>query len=340
MSVEPIRVGLVGAGRATRRLSLPILQAIPEVEVVAVCNERTESAQQVAAEFGIGEVVRSWEALVEKNDVDAIWIGTPPVMHAPVAIAALDAGKHVFCQARMARDLAEARMMLAAAERRPDLVAMLSPPPSGMRAGRFFSQLLADGYVGTLRHFQLVADDDMFADPVAPPHWRQRREVTGLNVLSVGIYAEVIQRWLGAPKRLHARTRVCVPERTGVAIEVPDVVQVSGEWDGGLIGSLEWSGVALFAPEPALTVYGSEGTLEYNFATDVVRGAQRGASELQVLAVPPALEASWTVEHDFITAIRSGGHPEPSFATGVGYMQFTEAVHLSASSGREIVLPL
>jgi predicted dehydrogenase len=211
MSVEPVRVGLVGAGRATRRISLPNLQAIPAVEVVAVCNARMESAQQVAAEFGIGDVVSDWEAMVERNDLDAIWIGTPPLMHAPVAIAALDRGKHVFCQARMARDLAEARMMLAAAERRSDLVAMLSPPPSGMRAGRFFEQLLADGYVGKLRHFQLVVNDDMFADLVAPPHWRQRREVTGLNVLSVAIYAEVIQRWLGSPDRLYARTRVCVP---------------------------------------------------------------------------------------------------------------------------------
>lgn len=337
---QRIRIGVVGAGRSSRQRNLPNLLAIPGVELVAVCNARQETADEVASEFGIAEVVDHWTSMVARVDLDAIWIGTPPVMHAPVTIAALERGKHVFCQARMAMDLAEARSMLAAAGQHPELVTMLSPPPNGMKAGRLLQQLLAEGYVGELRHFRLVADNDLFADPSAPAHWRQRGELTGLNVLSVGIYAEVLQRWLGSPRRLHAQSRVCVPVRSGYAVQVPDVVQVTGEWGEGVVGSLEWSGVALFAPEATLTLYGRDGTLEYNFTTDQVRGARRGGSDLQTVPVPAHLETPWTVEHDFITAVRTGGHPEPSFETGVGYMEFTEAVHLSALTGREVQLPL
>ena len=66
--------------------------------------------------------------------VDIIWIGTPPYMHSAVTVSALEAGKHVFCQARMAMDLVEAEEMLATSKRYPELVTMLCPPPMGCAA--------------------------------------------------------------------------------------------------------------------------------------------------------------------------------------------------------------
>jgi predicted dehydrogenase len=317
MDAERIRIGIVGAGNIAREVNLPNLQAISGVEVVAVCNSRTETAHQIASEFGIAEVVDHWTSMVGRDDLDAIWIGTPPVMHAPITIAALERGKHVFCQARMATNLAEARAMLTAARQHPELVTMLSAPPMGMKAGRLMMQVLAEGYVGQPYHFRLVADNAMFADPSASAHWRQRRELSGLNTMAVGIYFEILQRWLGSPVRLHAQSRVCVPDRDGYAVQVPDVVQVTGEWGDGVVGALEWSSVSLFAPDSTLTLYGRDGTLEYNFNTDQVRGARRGDDELQTFELPSDLETPWSVEQDFVTAVRMGGHPEPSFGTGV-----------------------
>ena len=108
MTGRPTRIGVVGAGRATRHISLPNLRGMPDVEVVAVANARRATAEDVARDFGIPEVMDDWQALLAREDLDAIWIGTPPVLHAPVAIAALESGKHVFCQARMATDLMHA----------------------------------------------------------------------------------------------------------------------------------------------------------------------------------------------------------------------------------------
>lgn len=340
MSAEHLRIGIVGAGNIAREVNLPNLQAISGVEVVAVCNSRVESARQIAGEFGIAEVVDDWKSMVIRDDLDAIWIGTPPVLHAPITIAALDNGKHVFCQARMAMDLAQARAMQAAAQRHPELVTMLSAPPMGMKAGKLLQRLLAEDYAGELYQFRLVADTAMFADPSAPAHWRQRRELSGVNTLAVGIYFEILLRWLGSPVRLHAQSRVCVPDRHGYSVEVPDVVQVTGTWGDGVLGVLEWSAVALFAPDSTLVLHGRDGTLEYNFSTDQVRGARRGDRELQTIALPADLVTPWTVEQDFVTAVRTGGHPEPSFETGVAYMELTEAVLKSAASGHQIHLPL
>jgi predicted dehydrogenase len=216
MSAKPLRIGMIGAGGIAKKRHLPGLSGIPEVEVVAVCNSRIESAQAVAGEFCIPEVIADWADLIARPDIDVVWIGTPPVLHAPITIAALEAGKHVFCQARMAMTLAEGRAMLAAAQARPHLVTMLCPSPQGMKGEKLFQQLLAGGHLGDPWHFRFVADSGFFSDPDAPAHWRQRTELSGENVLNVGIYGEVLQRWLGSPERLQAQMKVSVPN--GAAI--------------------------------------------------------------------------------------------------------------------------
>ena len=174
-----LRVGIVGAGGIVKQRHLPGLQALPQVEVVAVCNSREETAREVAREFHIHDVMDDWAELIDRPDIDIIWIGTPPVLHAPITISALEAGKHVFCQARMAMNLREGREMLAAAQARPQLVTMLCPPPHGMKGGKFFQKLLHDGYAGELYHFRLLANRDTFADPLAPPSLQHALERPG-----------------------------------------------------------------------------------------------------------------------------------------------------------------
>ena len=134
--------------------------------------------------------------------------------------------------------------------------------------------------------------------------------------------------------------KVSVPKREGYVVHVPDVVQVFGQWPNGLAGTLEWSGVAQFPPDETLTIYGRDGTLVYNFTHD--RSSARGEGTRRCGSSPfrRNSNATWTVEKDFIDAVLTGGHPEPSFETGVQYLEFTEAVNLSARGGHAVELPL
>jgi predicted dehydrogenase len=321
-----VRIGMIGAGGIVRLRHMPGLRAIPGVEVAVVCNRHTESAAAFAREFGVPEVAETWEQVVGRPDIDAIWIGTTPQFHAPVTIAALEAGKHVFCQARMAGNLQEARAMLAAAQAHPGQVTMLCPPPNAIKHGLYFEELLRRRSVGDLFHFHLRSLAPAWSNPSAPAHWRQQREVSGNNILSVGIYAEILGRFLGHPTALCAQGRVCIPERAGYTVQIPDFLQVLGRWPGNLEGVLEWSGVARFGGGDLLEIFGSEGTLVYDFGNDRILLGQSGQEQLTPLPVPPEFIRSWTVEQDFIRAIREGGIPEPSFQTGVRYMEFVEAV--------------
>lgn len=113
MSSSTIKVGIVGAGGNTRKHHIPKLQAQAGVEVVTVANRSRRSAGKVAREFGIPAVADHWQDVVQDPELDAVCIGTWPYLHAPITIAALEAGKHVLCEARMAMNAAEAQTMLA-----------------------------------------------------------------------------------------------------------------------------------------------------------------------------------------------------------------------------------
>jgi len=115
---QKLRVGIVGAGNIVRARHLPALKKHPEVEIVAVSNSTYESSENFCREhYPSATPMRNWAELLALPDLDIIWIGTPPVMHSAVTISALAAGKHVFCQAPMSMELAEAKGMLAAPKR-------------------------------------------------------------------------------------------------------------------------------------------------------------------------------------------------------------------------------
>ena len=272
--------------------------------------------------------MRNWPDLIALPDIDIIWIGTPPVMHSAVTVSALEAGKHVFCQARMSMDLVEAEEMLAASKRYPELVTMLCPPPMGMRADLLVKKLLAEDYIGRPHHVRLQSFTSNYLDPAAPPHWRQKIEISGLQVLTLGIYVEVLQRWLGDINGAFARGKIIHPIRQAYEVIIPDLLTVLCAFDNGAEGVLEFSGIDALAPSDRVEIYGSSGTLTYDFGSDVVQAGKVGDRGLHVVDLPSELETEWRVEEDFLAAVKSKGRvrPHPTFEDGVHYMRVVQAV--------------
>src|SRR5438552_17909711 len=108
MPNQPLRIGLIGAGDNMKSRHIPGFRALPDVEIVAVCNRRPGSTAAAAREFGIPRTFEHWQDLVADADVDAIVIGTWPYLHCPITLAALETGKHVLTEARLSLNAAEA----------------------------------------------------------------------------------------------------------------------------------------------------------------------------------------------------------------------------------------
>ena len=336
-----LRIGIVGAGSIVRARHLPALKKYSEVEIVAVSNSTYESSENFCREnLPHATPMQNWADLLALPDLDIIWIGTPPYMHSAVTISALEAGKHVFCQARMSMDLAEAEEMLAASKRYPELVTMLCPPPMGMRADLLVKKLLAENYIGQPHHVRLQSFTSSYLDPNAPPHWRQRIELSGLNVLTLGIYVEVLQRWLGDIIGVFARGKVIYPIRQGYQVIIPDLLTVLCQFENGAEGVLEFSGVDALAPGDRLEIYGSAGTLTYDFGSDVVQAGKLGDRALHIVDLAPELEGEWRVEEDFLAAVKSRGRvrPRPNFEEGVRYMRVVQEVADSRARNEWVVI--
>jgi predicted dehydrogenase len=350
MSYTSLRVGLIGAGENMRRRHIPGLRALSGVELVAVCNRRPESTLAAAREFSIPRTYASWQDLVEAPDLDAIVIGTWPHLHCPITLAALELGKHVLTEARMCLNAAEAHRMLAASTSRPHLVTQIVPSPFGLRGHDVIRELLDSGFIGQPRELHIFGMTSQLASPLAPLSWRQDAALSGFNMLTVGILHETVSRWVVPVVRVLAQAHAFIPTRidpaSGVrrSVGTPDSVQVLTVHADGMRGVYQFSGVTPFAPGTGMRIYGSEGVLVYDMNADTLHGARldRGApDQLQEIAIPAERARHWTVEADFVDAIRHGGPIQfTDFATGVQYMEFTEAVALSAELGEIVELPL
>jgi predicted dehydrogenase len=341
--METIKIGIVGAGGNTIKQHIPKLQAIAGCEIISVCNRSRASSQRVADQFGIPTVYDRWQDLVAAPDTAAIVIGTWPYMHCRVTLAALDAGKHVLCEARMAMNAREAHAMRDAALAKRQLVTQVVPSPMTLGVDRTIKRLLADGYLGDLLAIE-VRDGNAFLDRDAALHWRQDFDLSGFNVMSLGIWYEAILRWAGAAARVTATGKTFVRMRKNAdgtlrAARVPEHIDVLAEMDCGAQTHIQISSVTGLAGPAEAWLFGSAGTLR--FAGGRLYGGQRGDTELNEIAIPPEQAGGWRVEQEFVNAIRGQEMiTHTSFEDGVKYMEFTEAVARSMALGMAVALPL
>ncbi|HXY37635.1 MAG TPA: Gfo/Idh/MocA family oxidoreductase, partial [Planctomycetaceae bacterium] len=347
MAEQRVRIGLVGAGKNTRERHIPGFRSLPDVEIVGVANSTPESTARAARELGIPKTYPRWQELVADPQIDAVCIGTWPNLHCEITCAALAADKHVLTEARMARNAEEAHRMSQAAHQYPDLVKQIVPSPFGIVQNEHVRELIRDGFLGDIREVVVIGANDAFADANAPLHWRQEAAKSGYNVLALGILHESVLRWTPPPVSVFAQTQTFTrsrPTADGSRAEVtlPDSVQVLTDLENGGRGLYHISGVCRFGPGNQIHLYGSEGTLRYEAApAERLLTARAGEKQLLEFEVPAARRGGWRVEAEFIGAIR--GYEKvrlTDFATGVKYMEFTEAVTRSAASQARIPLPL
>ncbi|MCP4638836.1 MAG: Gfo/Idh/MocA family oxidoreductase [bacterium] len=334
--MQSVRVGIVGLGGICRSRHVPGLRRIEGVEIVAATNRTPESSRAVADEFGIPETCASWQELVARDDLDAIVIGTWPYLHRDISIAAIQAGKHVFCQARMAMDAAEAQDMCAAAES-SELVAMLCPVPVGLSIDATVARMSREGVLGDVRLVRVQSFTDAFASPDAPMNWRKDHRLSGLNMWTLGMYAEVVHRWFGWTRTVTAATQTFVSERVDesgkrIEVEIPDQVLVHTTTVSGVPMQYTIS-AAVHNGTDAIEIYGTGQTLRYDVGADILYASAPGEpmKPVHIHREDRYDVANWRVEEDFVDAIRTGSEYHPNFEDGFHYMQMVQAVYDSAS---------
>ena len=328
-----IKMGFIGAGANTRLRHLPGFAEIEGVDLAVVANRSEDSSRTVAEEFGIAAIADDWKAVVDNPDIDAICIGTWPYMHAEITVAALKAGKHVLTEARMASSLSEARAMHAEALNHVHLVAQIVPSPFTLDVDSTVIGMLKAGTLGEIAEIFIDHSHGALVDQDAPMSWRQDHRYSGINMLTMGIYHEITQRWFPDPCKVdHVSSGIIQKERlhweTGDMrpVILPDYLHIIGCLQQGTILNYHFSAIETGPGRNLIKLVGTKGTLRVDVAkAELYLSGDDGAE--QPIVIPQEERRGWKVEADFINSIRNGDPVElTSFSDGLRYMEFTDAV--------------
>jgi predicted dehydrogenase len=246
---------------------LRVARQFPEIEVVAVADVRSELAQERAEQFGIPQVLEV-DALPQHPDIEVVLNLTPPKAHAPINKAALEAGKHVYCEKPFAISRDEARAVLALAQQKELYIGCA--PDTVLGAGiQTCLQLLREGAIGE----PIGASAFM----LCPGHerWHPNPEffyqVGGGPMLDMGpYYITTLVVLLGAARRVAGISRITRPVRTitsepkrgqQITVETPTHITGAIEFQNGALATVIMSFDVWAHRLPCIEVYGTEGTL-------------------------------------------------------------------------------
>ncbi|MGP4026910.1 Gfo/Idh/MocA family protein [Actinomadura sp. 3N407] len=335
--------------------------------MTALAGRSAERAGAAAASLGWASVETDWKELLRRDDVQLVDICTPGDSHAEIAVAALDAGKHVLCEKPLANSVAEAEAMAAAAGRARErgVRSMVGFNYRRVPAVALARRLVADGRLGTVRHIRAQYLQDWLADPQAPFNWRMDRDRAGSGALGdiASHIVDTAQFITGhTVTGVSATLETFVPERPapggGTAqVTVDDAALFIARTDRGAVASFEATRAATGRKNALrIEVSGSSGALSFDleslnelwFYDGTEDGATAGFRRIVVTEpVHPYTGHWWPPGHvlgyehtfthqmaDLLTAIADGTDPSPSFADGLRIQRVLAAVADSAASRR------
>jgi predicted dehydrogenase len=233
IGVGVVGTGFMGAAHAYAFRTAPLvfdLKLSPRLEIVA--DVRREGADAAARRYGFGRAVGSWRELVDDPAVELVSITTPNDSHREIALAALAAGKHVYCEKPLATDWAGAKEMAAAA-RGAGVSTLVGYNYIRSPAVAYIRRLVRERTIGEPLYWRGIFEEDFLADPATPFSWRCRRDVAGFGALGdLGSHLVGMAMFVMGPiASVVGDTRTVIPERR----EAPS--EASAELYGAQIGA-------------------------------------------------------------------------------------------------------
>jgi len=342
--METIRIGILGAGYISR-VHTESFKTVPGVEIVAVCDQDADRGKALCEVYKIPRYYSDHKELLKDKDVSVVTIALPNYLHAPMAIAAAKAGKHVICEKPLALSIEDAEAMIEACKKAGVVLAYaeeLCFIPKFVRT----KEIVESGGVGKV---YMIKQCEKHGGPYSPWFW-EPEEAGGGILMDMGCHSIEFCRWfMGKPKvkSVFAQMNTYVH---GDKTKEEDHVIVLIEFEGGEIALCESSWALQGGMDSVVEVYGTEGVI-YG---DLLRGmglrvySKRGYDAPTLERTDgwsfPDYEWLWNNGYPqemahFIECIRSGKEPVESGKDGIAVLEIMLAAYESAATGRKVPLP-
>jgi predicted dehydrogenase len=363
--MQPVRVGLIGVGSIAEYVHVPGLRCAPGASLVAIADTDAKLLDQRARDWGPVKTYQDPQALLADPEIDAVIIATPNDQHAPLAIAAARAAKHVLCEKPLALSLEQARQMYRAAEE-AGIVHMTAFSYRFVPAMRYLHSLVHGGMLGDPRHFRAQRFQDW---PETSLGWRQWRDRAGSGELADMASHRIdyghyligrIRSVCGAMKRFVPRDRdpLAQPVRPS---DTDDWVAFLADFQRGTTGVFESTKLAIGhgsggRGHDLVEINGSEASAIYELRHPYRLLLAKKGQTFEEVEVPrefwklpgsqreagvgdPERVWRWDQDVEFILAIQEGRPAQPSFYDGLLCQAVIEAVIRSAEELRWYEVP-
>ena len=366
LGVGMVGYAFMGAAHSHAWRTAPHVFDLPlRPAMAALCGRNAAAVHAAADRLGWAATETDWRALVKRDDVQLVDVCTPGDGHAEVAIAALEAGKHVLCEKPLANTLDEAEAMAAAAGRAAarGVRAMTGFNYRRVPAIALARQLVTDGRIGAIRHVRASYLQDWLVDPESPLTWRLQRERAGSGALGdLGAHIVDLAQYLTGEliAGVSAATATFVRERPlesgggSGPVTVDDAAVFTARLASGALASFEATRFATGRKNQLrIELNGEGGSLAFDLERlNELQFCDRDGDPATVgfrtilVTEPghPYLSAWWPPGHvlgwehtfthevrDLVTAIAAGTEPAPSFRDGLQVQRVLAAVEQSAT---------
>ncbi|WP_285725569.1 Gfo/Idh/MocA family protein [Psychromicrobium xiongbiense] len=338
---------------------------VPAFEQKVLVGRDADQVAAAAAAYGWAESATDWREVIARPDINIVDICTPGWTHAEIAIAALQAGKHVLVEKPLANTLDEAEAMTeaAAVAAGRGVKSMVGFNYRRVPALALARELITEGRLGSVRQVRAAYLQDWLSDAQTPMTWRLRKETAGSGALGdIASHAiDQVQYLTGsAVTAVSGRLHTFVTERPGrdgtEAVTVDDAAWATLSLDSGAVASVEVSRLATGAKNSLqVEVYGEKGALRFDLETpnelsflDATEPVEVQGFRRILVSEPehPYMSAWWPQGHligwehtfthqvsDFLRAIEDDVDPSPSFEEGLAIQRILAAVEDSAAAG-------
>jgi predicted dehydrogenase len=357
LNVAMIGYGFMGRAHSNAfRQVNSFFDASFDLRLKVICGRNEDNLRRMAAEWGWQEMVRHWESVVARSDIDVVDICAPNYLHAPIAIAAAEAGKIILCEKPLANTVEEAERMVDAARGRGTLVWFNY---RRVPAVRFARELVEQGRLGQVYHYRGLYLQSWGRSPGDPAAWRFQPDQAGSGVMGDLLSHSLdLAVWLnGSIRRLCSNVCVFAEGR-----QVDDGVSVLAEFANGSMGTFEATRFAMGNQNRnTFEINGSRGALEFNLEkmnhlqfNDLGEDASvQGRREILVTGPGhPYVDHFWPPGHvigyehtfiatlaDFLHALRHGERFRPDFTDALEVQRLLEAVFQSDRCGNWVETP-
>jgi len=325
---EALRMGVVGVGVIGRAHVRRIASREAATTLVAVADQNPEAAQTLAAEYGV-EAADSVEALLGREDLDAVVIAVPSGLHAELAVAALRAGKHVLLEKPIEVTTARSDEILAAEAASGKTLTVVSQRRFAP-ANQFIRQLIADGKLGRITSATVEVALWRTQEYYDTGAWRGTWALDGGGALmNQGVHLVDLALWLlGDVEEVYAHTGLLAHEN----IEVEDTVTITARLRSGALLTFLATTAAYGKLPIRVNIMGDDGSIVTE-SEQITHFDTR--EEIPVPDLPEADQQLAQLQ-DFVTAVREQTTPLVTSEQARAAVAFINAVYESGRTGKPV----